>query len=118
MTRQHPYDPDCLACTDPAQLPEWLAAERERADALDAQRRDLWPAIEEARKRYRATSVDDWRAFGAAQKEHRRLCGEANALSQLAMSIRAHADRVEAAHPSASAGGPAQDTLFDAGGAA
>jgi hypothetical protein len=89
-------DPECLACTDPGQLPGWLAEERARADALD----------EKARQQRALAAADaaglaahDWRELLAAQRDQQRYHGAANGVAQLAMSIRAHADRVEAAHP-------------------
>lgn len=107
MSKQNPHEkrnvPGCLACSDPAQLPGWLASERARADVLAAQATQARAAGREAGERALAAVIahEYWKTIRDLQREEVRLCGEANGIAQHVLMIRAHADRVEAAHPDA-----------------
>ncbi|RCG27204.1 hypothetical protein DQ384_26150 [Sphaerisporangium album] len=90
-------DPDCLACAHPDQLPDWLNGERTKAAELLHRAQEV--RVQAVQADAAVLAAVGWQDIMAAQREQRRLHGEANALAQSALIIQAHADRVEAAHP-------------------
>jgi hypothetical protein len=93
------HGPNCIACHDPEQARQLIAADRAGLDAETARAAEHQRAGEEARQRYLTPGLTD-SEFAEAQTLMHHELGTANAIAQDVLMHRAHLDRVEAAHPS------------------
>lgn len=92
------HGPNCIACTDPTQAREQIAADRAALDLEAARAKAHREAGEAAREEEYQTLISGGDTTDARNRMLYEL-GTANAIQDRVNFHRAHLDRVENAHP-------------------